>query len=551
MTAASDDGRASRAARDGWVAAGLSAAVAVLVAAAYAWQVAAFWGQINDDAYITFRYSQFLSLGRGPYYNVGEHVEGYTNFLLMLILAAVHRVGGDASVPPAARLIGVLAGAATLVFTWRWSAALLRERDGRSDRGVSAWIAPALVAVSSAFAVNSTTGLETTLFAALITAGLWLSAASRHRRWCGAGAAFALAALTRPEGAMVFASTLLGQIVGGDWRDARARRRMALDFAIVAATVGAHVAFRVVAYDGELVPNTYTAKAGGFFGTTPTRYVAEFAVRHGAAALWLLGAAGLLLGSPSIRRAAWPAAILTVASWAAIYSAGADWMRGYRLLVPYLPAYAGLAALGITAIGDSLVRGRAWLAGAAGLLLAAGLLSWEAPVRSAYRHFTAARARGYVESHAALADWLRSRTQPGDMVAVMDIGIIGFRCPELHILDVSGLTDRTIARSPGGFLDKQYDPEYVFGRKPLYVILTLSAPYVPNAPIDARQIDTWTTEEHRLYVAPSFRAHYLRFRAPLPNDDAWERLAAAIGAERIWPHEYPGEWYLLAAFRRW
>src|SRR5262249_32349131 len=35
---------------------------------------------VRDDAYITLRYAWNLSSGRGPYFNPGEHVEGYTNF---------------------------------------------------------------------------------------------------------------------------------------------------------------------------------------------------------------------------------------------------------------------------------------------------------------------------------------------------------------------------------------------------------------------------------------------------------------------------------------
>ncbi len=36
----------------------------------------------------------------------------------------------------------------------------------------------------------------------------------------------------------------------------------------------------------------------------------------------------------------------------------------------------------------------------------------------------------------------------------MDIGIIGYECIDQRILDITGLTDRYIAQSPGEFLDK-------------------------------------------------------------------------------------------------
>ncbi len=61
-------------------------AAALVVVTAYAAHCAYFAQQINDDAFITFRYSKFLTLGYGPCYNVAEHVEGYTNFLTMILM---------------------------------------------------------------------------------------------------------------------------------------------------------------------------------------------------------------------------------------------------------------------------------------------------------------------------------------------------------------------------------------------------------------------------------------------------------------------------------
>ena len=42
-----------------------------------------------DDAYITFRYSDHLANGLGPNWNSTGHVEGYTTFSWMALLAAL------------------------------------------------------------------------------------------------------------------------------------------------------------------------------------------------------------------------------------------------------------------------------------------------------------------------------------------------------------------------------------------------------------------------------------------------------------------------------
>ena len=80
-----------------------------------------------DDAFITFRYSRFLALGRGSYFNIGEHVEGYTNFLLMLLLVPVFWLGGETWVPLAAKLTGVLSGLGSLMITWRLTRLILSD----------------------------------------------------------------------------------------------------------------------------------------------------------------------------------------------------------------------------------------------------------------------------------------------------------------------------------------------------------------------------------------------------------------------------------------
>lgn len=42
---------------------------------------------LGDDAYISFRYALHLYQGHGLVWNPGERVEGYTNFLWVIIMA--------------------------------------------------------------------------------------------------------------------------------------------------------------------------------------------------------------------------------------------------------------------------------------------------------------------------------------------------------------------------------------------------------------------------------------------------------------------------------
>jgi arabinofuranosyltransferase len=66
----------------------------------------AFAPHTVDDAWVAFRYSRQWAAGHGPYYNPGEHVEGYSNFLLVLLLTPVIRYAGPEAALPVAKAIG-------------------------------------------------------------------------------------------------------------------------------------------------------------------------------------------------------------------------------------------------------------------------------------------------------------------------------------------------------------------------------------------------------------------------------------------------------------
>lgn len=79
-------------------------------------------------------------------------------------------------------------------------------------------------------------------------------------------------------------------------------------------------------------------------------------------------------------------------------------------------------------------------------------------------------AAGYRHAHHEVAEYLRLHAHPDDMVALMDVGIIGYESG-LRVLDISGLTEPEIAKAPGGFLDKRYPVESLLARSPRFFVL--------------------------------------------------------------------------------
>lgn len=532
----------------------------VVVVGAYLTHCWLFWEYQNDDAFITFRYSRFLATGRGPYFNIGEQVEGYTNFLLMVILAPVFRLGGESAVPLVAKSIGVGCGVGSLLLTWTLTRRLFRGHPTLAGSGSVLGVgAAALVAASPAYALNSTSGLETTMFGFLLMLGVAASLrAEEQNRWCGAGVAFAAMVLTRPEGSLLFACSWLGLAAALLLRnDAEAvlrrpgLRRLLLDGSIVTGVFAAQLAFRMAVYDGEWLPNTYYAKSGGFWKIDAWNYIRPGIIDP------FLGVIGVGLAVPgavlTIRRVPESLALFVVAFAGAFlpFVTGPDWMLGWRLSMPYLPLMACAIAVG-------------WSAGIARLLppvtrfaplavvasaLAVGIA--QMPMQRDFAETVAVRANGYEQGHRALAEWFRGgAADPGDRIALMDIGIVGYLCDEQSILDISGLTDRYIAKSEGSFLRKRYDSAYVLAKEPRFVVLVLTAPglYYQPPPKDTA-FHFWTHVEGRLYHNEQFQSRYVRHSTGSLEDDDWrERLRKRMGAVGLFEHSHPGHYYLLLVF---
>ncbi len=112
-----------------------------------AWLSSVAWF-LCDDAFISFRYTRNLLEGHGLVFNPGERVEGYTNFLWILELAALWAIFG---IRPelAAPWLSVAYTAATIAATLWWVTRL----PSLQHRSLVAWMALGLLCSSATFAV--------------------------------------------------------------------------------------------------------------------------------------------------------------------------------------------------------------------------------------------------------------------------------------------------------------------------------------------------------------------------------------------------------------
>ena len=338
-----------------------------------------------DDAFISFRYARNLLEGHGLAWNPGERVEGYSNFLWILELAAIWAVTG---VPPedAARWLSVAYTVAALgaMAWWAWRLPGLRER------GLTWWMALALLCSSATFALwTSAGGLETrqfTFFVLLAVVALTAHRGSR-RGLAVASLSLALASLTRPEGPLIAAccfawwaaqeaASASKEPLGGggvrawawgvvgrmDWRGAL---WLALPVALI---VGAHFLWRF-SYYGEWLPNTYYAKFVRPWWDVGLRYLAAAGLETGLYLLLPLAAWGAWARWRERRDLAYALPLLIIAPHAAYLARiGGDLME-WRPLDFYWPLLALPAA-------DTLVR--------AGTGVSRLLIRWKVETRFAH-----------------------------------------------------------------------------------------------------------------------------------------------------------------------
>ncbi|WNG58042.1 hypothetical protein F0U59_27275 [Archangium gephyra] len=270
------------------------------VAAYVGWRE--FWF-LTDDAFITFRYISNSLRGYGHTWNPPpfQPVEGYSNFLWMVLLEGVWRVFG-VEPPDAANGVSLIFSYGTLAlgFFWVWRMALPPELA--RYRFALAVAVLAGVLSNRTFLAWMSSGLETALFIFCTT--LWCVAMLEQdrehspRAVAVACTAAALSALTRPDGMLLVAAS--GVLVLMKLVQAPPRGRWVLT-ALPLLAVPLHIVWRRLYY-GEWLPNTYYAKHVQSWPESGLRYALCFLIEYG---LWVWLVVGLVAAVRLLRGMGW------------------------------------------------------------------------------------------------------------------------------------------------------------------------------------------------------------------------------------------------------
>ena len=406
---------------------------------------------IQDDTFISLRYARNLAEGHGLVFNPGEPVEGYTNFLWTLLQTPLFLL--DLNPLLFTPLMGIAATAGALAVTWRF----------KVDGGQIGWVAPFFVALNLGLSMEAVQGLETGLFALLV--GLALALRAREEpgdSWPWSGLVAGLAALTRPEGILLF--VLLegwGMVYDRGWRH-RVRA-----WALFSMCVLPHMLFRVLYY-GDIVPNTFHAKVGHTAdqAVRGVVYVAEFALANATLALAAVFGAGVMLKRRADRLSVLLPGLLLPWLLYVIY-VGGDFKPTWRFMMPMLLPMVWAAGGGLAALPGVASKRGAW---AWTLVVALGLGVDTARNYPAFADEAETRLQA-MEDHLLAAEFLRSAYPPTSVLAIHSAGAVPY-ASGFYTIDMWGLSDPIIARSDvqdmgqGVAGHEKTDYEYVFSREP-------------------------------------------------------------------------------------
>lgn len=437
---------------------------------------------VCDDAFISFRYAKNFAQGHGLVYNIGEKVEGYTNFLWTLLLSLSAVIGLD--VVAVSQALGLIFGLGTVLLLLRLNKKLY-PTESPFD-----YLAPLLLVSCGAFAAWCTGGLETSIFTflAFLGAFFFVSGLNQSQHFAFSGIGFALACLTRLDGLVLAGVTFVFLC----YLTLVSNRTRPKDLWAWALAFSAPFLLYFIwrwSYYGAFLPNAFYVKVGG--GSLVGQglfYLFDFAKRFwiwlAIIPLFFLAQTGRL--NARIKIVAWYfAAMITVFSFYVAY-VGGDFMDMFRFLVPVLPCLFFLIQEGFRGIYHysqpiSLKRARqVSLIGAQILLVGLIIFRLAYPSRDSNRLWSRdgmdsiGMLREMARQWSGVGMMFKAMARPDESLATTAAGAIPYYS-ELYVIDQLGLTfpshgelkDRQV-KKPGH--TKKVRDEYLLSLRPTYVL---------------------------------------------------------------------------------
>ena len=473
----------------------------------FLWNLYSLRWFIDDDTYISLRYVTHLVDHGELTWNLGERVEGYTNFLQIIATAALVKVGVDPV--SSVRWINLFAVVGLFVATVSATKRLVSDNAlGMSTGGF-------LVASCAPVVLWIWGGLEADLTAALVAAAIatllpvMMTTSRATVRSLVTGLFFGLAYLSRPDALIAVGVAALSVCFLAPGTLSRRLWIATIVGVVTAAIIAAHLAWRL-SYYGDPLPNTFYAKMAlpvwrRFLIGTP--YILKSMLSLPVVPLGLAGAAWAIATkkfNPSIGLLA-----ATVVGYIfAVLWEGGDHMYGARMLVPVV----GPASLLVVAI-----------------LQVPSELEWRRGLTTIVVFIEACASLAFPRYRMDLAafggtlvgKYIEQAWPAGSLVGLNTAGSTPFFAPKFNYIDMLGLNDRVIAHRASVPMrtEKQSlpghakgDGAYVLRRAPAYIIAGPAEGALVENPVFLTDVE--------LSAMPEFRRCYAAEIVSIPYTKA-------------------------------
>ncbi len=494
---------------------------------------------VFDDAYISFRYVDNFLSGKGLIWNPGERVEGYTNFLWVLVLAA-----GTLLTKVELPLVALISCLLAYVAGVAVFASLERRLFG-----VGIPLATALFALQNTTTDYATSGLETGFATFCMMMGLrslMSGSGKRHATTCGMW--LIASTMCRPDHGIFWIAgglSLLVQVLrrspSGWPKPERPSKRGLLTLSAYAATFAPYGLYLLwkLSYYGSLLPNTYYAKSANLtYFSQGGIYALSFLL---GAHLWVLiplAIIGLLhpTNDSGHRCLKVFSAVALVLYNFYVLKVGGDFMYGrfYLVTIPLwlLLARLGVAKFAATRRWKGALAAGVFVATIGGVNLFSGASGqWYLNDESRTYQVTQWLPHVVIEHHnwrggTHFGEYLQQRgVEP--ILATTGIGMIGYYS-RLEVIDMRGLTDKVVARTrlkrrrmPG---HEKYPRQKYLDRRKIHFVR--SQQYHPERWRKTTEIDIGAHKKRRQW-------HFYRYDSHLA--DQLEELAPEVKFVRFEP----------------
>ncbi len=423
----------------------------------------------QDDAYISYRYVANYLNGDGLVYNIGERIEGFTNFGWVIFMIFWGALGvGYIFI---SKLIGFLCGAAIIFVTY------LIARKAFDGHVLYSGICAIIVGINQSHAYWAAAGLETAAFALVVVLAVYLFLC---RSWWLIYV-LVLAVWLRPEGALI-----TGLLIGVELFQEKRVPKFTLTVAAIAFVLSLPYVIFKIFYYGSILPNPFYAKTGFNMEilSSGLEYTGRFFKHYG------FYGAGFVLALISFKKLSRP--VQAIFGFAVLYLiyivlVGGDVLKVHRFFLPLFGLSAIVAIAGLRSILTRLSPKSEFM-----LLVIAGVglvtLTYFLPKDNvAYFH---RYETGFTKRMQWMANNLKQSDSTDFSIALPTIGIIGYELVGHRVIDMVGLTDSTIARHSEEpvegmattWKETKHNSKYLLSSAPDYILF--STGNKPSAPAE-------------------------------------------------------------------